>query len=287
MGLFGDLVKDAMGGFAKKPKVPLAPNVNPQQAQRDAISGNQLALPELEELAGDVNEFNVGQRRDMLRGSIPGYDKLTAGTSDLLDDWIHGRLSDDTASAIRRHANARAFAGGYGGGGAGSMKDFLEARDLGLGSVDLQRMGASAMPGYLGTMAQVALPRQFDPISWLISPEQQIRAQQWNEENRYGRDWLYNQLQAIPDPATAAIAQGVGGMVDTAASMIPYFGTFYSMSQGGAGGGTGGGLGDIGLGGGGGGSWLGSLFGGGGGGMGGGMMGDFGAGFGGGMMGMV
>src|SRR5690242_14355146 len=107
MGLFGTLVQDAMGGFAKKPKVPLAPYVNAQDAQMQATGGNQRALGGLEQLAGDVNEFNLGQRQSMLEGAIPGYKKLTGGASDLLSGWLSGQLSPDVASAVRRNSNAR------------------------------------------------------------------------------------------------------------------------------------------------------------------------------------
>lgn len=264
MGLFGDLVQQAMGGFPSKPKVPGAPNVNPQTAQQDSIAGNQRALPALEDLAGDVNQFNVGQRRSMLRGAVPGYDKLTGSASDTLGNWLNGILSPDVASAIQRSSNARSFSGGYGGSG---MADNLTSRDLGLTSLDMQKMGMSALPGYLSTMSNIAMPQQFNPAMDFVTPGQQIAAQQWNESNRYGHDWLQNQLDAIPDPARAAIAKDVGGMADTVGSMIPYFGAFYSMSQGGAGGGSGGGIGDL-FGGGMGGGMFG---GGGGGGAGGGM----------------
>lgn len=243
MGLFSDLIQQAMGTFPKKPNVPAAPNVNPQAAQSQSITGNQAALPGLEDLASATNQFNVGQRQSMLESAVPGYRKLTGGASNTLSDWLSGNLSPDVASAVRRNSNARSFAGGYGGSG---MADALQARDLGLTSLDLQKMGVSALPGYLGTTAQIGMPRQFDPAAGFISPMEQIEASQWNESNRYGRDWLQNQLDSLPDPARAAIAKDVGGMADTVGSMIPYFGSFYARSgngpssaagSGGAGGG--------------------------------------------------
>lgn len=278
MGLFGDLVKDAMGGFPSKPKVPQAPRVDTGAAHRRATEANVAALPGLEDLAGTVNEFNVGERRKLLRSAIPSYGAITGGAGSVLEDWLGGRLSPDVAAAVRRNAGARAYAGGYGGSG---MARNLTARDIGLTSLDLQKLGMSAAPGYLATVGQLGMPRQFDPTMAFLSPQEQIAAEKWNEENRFSTDWLTSQLKSLPDPATAAIAGDVGGMADAVGSMIPYFGAFYSMSQGGAGGGGGGGIG---------GGWLDSLFGGGGGiggGGAGGIMGDFGAGFGGGMVGMV
>lgn len=211
MGLFGDLVTNAMGGFPKKPEVPYAPSVSPQVAQTTAAKGNLATLPELESLADATNTFNVGQRRKMLDSAIPGYGKLTGQASDVLSGWLGGELSPDVASAVRRNANNRAFAGGYSGSG---MADSLTARDLGLTSLDLQKMGVQSLNPYLATTGQLGMPQEFLPQSQFVSTPEQIAAEQWNETNRYGRDWLQNQLDSIPDPAQAAIAKDVGGMVD-------------------------------------------------------------------------
>lgn len=245
MGLFGDLVQQALGGFPTKPSAPPAPNVNPQSAQRDAISGNQAALPGLEDLASATNTFNTGQGIARREAAAPGINRNIASESDLLNNWLSGVLSPDVASAVRGNANARSFAGGYGGSG---MADALQARDLGLTSLDLQKMGVGAMPGFVSA-SQAGIPAPFNPAAGFISPMEQIAAQQWNESNRYGRDWLQNQLDSIPDPARAAIAKDVGGMADTVGSMIPYFGAFYSMSGNGpasaSGAGAGGGFGSL------------------------------------------
>lgn len=251
-----------MGGFPSKPDVPSAPNVDPGVAQRAAVSNNQAALPGLEDLASGVNTFNTAQRRSMVDANIPGYENLTGGASGLLSNWLGGQISPDVASQVSRAAGARAYAGGYGGSG---MADNLQARDLGLTSLDLQRAGMSALPGYLNTINNIAVPRQFDPTTEFLSPQEQIAASQWNESNRYSRDWLQNQLNSIPDPYTAAISGDLGQMADTVGSMIPYFGSFYAMSGQGspaAANSTGAGMG---------GGWLDQLFGGMGGGGGGGV----------------
>lgn len=248
MGIFGDLIMQAMGGFPTKPSVPAAPNVNPQAAQSQSITGNQAALPGLEDLASATNQFNMNQRQQLLGQAIPNYRGLTGGASNTLSDWLSGNLSPDVASAVRRNANARSFAGGYGGSG---MADALQARDLGLTSLDLQKMGVSALPGYLGTTAQIGMPRQFDPAAGFISPMEQIAASQWNETNRYGRDWLQNQLDSLPDPGQAAIAKDVGGIGDVVGTaLLSYLGgglggvggAAMGAQMGGAGGGGAGGF---------------------------------------------
>lgn len=244
MGLFGTLVQDAMGGFPKKPKVPLAPYVSAQDAQQQAIGGNQRALGGLETLAGDLNEFNLGEFLKRREGAAPGINRNITAESDLLNNWLHGMLSPDVASAVRQAANAHAFAGGYGGGGAGSMSDFLNLRNYGLTSQAEQQAAIGAMPGFVAA-SQAGMPAQYNPAAGFISPAEQIASSQWNEANRYGRDWLQNQLNSLPDPGTAAIAQALGQEVDTGENFIrSYFG-LGGVGGSGSGGGRGGGGGGI------------------------------------------
>jgi hypothetical protein len=151
------------------------------------------------------------------------------------------------------------------------MADNLQARDLGLTSLDLQRQGASALPGYLATVGQLGMPQQYTPQMDFLNPAQQIGAEQWNETNRYGRDWLVNQLKAIPDPEKAAIAGDLGGIADVVgtaalAALGGVGGAAVGMGAG-AGASLGSSIGTAGGGGGGsgggmvGGGWLDSLFG--------------------------
>lgn len=235
MGLFGDLVTNALGGFPSKPEVPGAPNVNAQVAQGQATAGNQAALPGLEELASATNQFNVGQRQSMLNQAIPGYGGLTGQGSNVLSSWLSGNLSPDVASAVRRNAGSRAFAGGYGGSGMGEN---LTARDLGLTSTDLQKQGLQQLNPFVATTGQLGMPQQFLPQSQYVTTPEQIGINQWNETNRFGHDWLQNQLNALPDPATAAIARDVGGMVDPSMEVTSLLGDVYGGKGSGGGGGA-------------------------------------------------
>lgn len=210
--ILSDLITKAMGGYAKKPKVPLAPNVSGQDAQIQAAKGNLAALPDLEALADQTNQFNVSQYQKRMGQLIPGYEGIMGSASGNLGDWLNGVLSPDVASAVRRNANVRAFSGGYGGSG---MADNLQARDLGLTSLDLQKLGQSVLPGFIGA-SQIGAPAQFNPANDFMTTASQIGLSQWNENNRYGRDWLQNQLDAIPDPAKAAIAHDLGTLANPA-----------------------------------------------------------------------
>lgn len=251
MALFSDLIQQAMGGFPTKPNVPAAPNVNAQQAQTQANAGNQAALPGLEDLAGATNQFNTNQFLARREAAAPGITRNISNESDLLNNWLSGILSPDVASAVQRASNAKAFSGGYGGSG---MADNLTARDLGLTSLDLQKMGTSAMPGFISG-AQAGLPAQFLPQSQFVTTPEQIALNQFNETNRYSRDWLQNQLDSLPDPATAALSKDLGAMAPldafmpsqsnptgVAGGLSPFAGLIGQLFGGGGGGGGAAGL---------------------------------------------
>jgi len=210
--ILSDLITKSMGGYAKKPKVPSAPHVSGQDSQLQAAQGNIDALPKLETVADQTNQFNVDQRLKMWEQQLPGYKNLMGAGTDAITGWLNGQLSPDVASAVRNHAQARAVGGGYAGSGMG---DNLQARDLGLTSLDLQKMGTQALPGFLGA-SQIGMPAQYNPAGDFMTTTGQIGLNQWNENNRYGRDWLQNQLDAIPDPAKAAIAKDVGMLANPA-----------------------------------------------------------------------
>lgn len=191
-----------MGGYAKKPKVPMAPRVSGQQSQIQAAKGNLDALPYLQDLADQTNQFNVGKYQQRMGQLIPDYSRIMGGASGTLADWLNGVISPDVASQVRRNSNVRAFGGGYAGSGMG---DNLQARDLGLTSMNLQQQGLSALPGFVGA-SQLGAPAQWNPAQDYMSTEGQIGLNQRNENNRYNQEWLTNQIKALPDPATAARA---------------------------------------------------------------------------------
>lgn len=215
MGVFGTLVQGALGGFPTIPDAPAAPFVDPQSAQAASITGNMRALPDLMQLGSSVNQYNLAERAKLLSAGVPGYRAIADAGGEALAAGLRGELTDDLAREVSRRTNAQAFGGGYGGSGFGRA---LEARDLGRTSYDVQRAALAQAPGWLNTIGNLSVGQPFDVRSGFLSPEQQILASQWNETNRFNRDWLQNQLDSIPDPEQAALAQSVGSMTDLVAS---------------------------------------------------------------------
>lgn len=205
-GVFAELISPT-----RRPEVPQAPNVNPQTAQLASIQGNLAALSPLEQLASGVNMFNQQQRGQAVNQAIPGFAGLNSAASSDIQNMLNGVLPPDVSNAVSRNANAQAFAGGYGGSPAANN---LQARDLGLTSLNLQQQGLNALPGYLGSTANLLIPQQYNIASDFVTPQQQIAAQQYNENNRYGQQWLQNQINALPDPLMAAVGNFVGGLTN-------------------------------------------------------------------------
>lgn len=233
MGLFGDLVKGALGGFPTIPDAPEAPFVDPSQVQVDTIAGNQRALPALMELGEGINAYNLQQRAKAL-GSVPQFNEIAQQGSENLLSELRGELPDDVVNQVQRRSNATAYAGGYGGS---PMADNLIARDLGLTSLDLSTRARASAPNWLGSLYSMLVPPQFDVQSGFVSPGQGIASEQWNETNRFNRDWLQEQLDSIPDPEQAAIANGVGQITDLAAmAALGWAGGAVGGMLGGAGG---------------------------------------------------
>lgn len=229
-GIFNELISPT-----KYPKVPTAPNVNPQSAQRTSISGNLEALPALEQLGSQVDSYNLGQRTATLNRAIPGFSNLLAQGSANMNDWLHGTISPDVASAVNRSSNATAIAGGYGGSPAAAS---LQARDLGLTSLGLEEKATGALPGYLGGLANILTPHPFDVTSEFVSPGQQISAEQWNEINRYKTQAVQNEIDALPDPLMKAVGSFVGGLTNdvvNAAEMYFSGGAVSGIGTGGGG----------------------------------------------------
>jgi hypothetical protein len=230
-GIFNALISPQ-----KYPKVPAAPYVDPQQAQRRSIAGNLEALPALEQLGSNVNAYNQAQRTSALNAAIPGLSGMIAQGNQNETDWLHGRLGPTDVSAVLRGSNANAIAGGYGGSPAATN---LQARDLGLTEYGVEQAATAGLPGYLGGLASILVPKPFDVTSGMVSPGQEISADQWNELYRYKQQAVQNQIDALPDPLMKAVGGFVGGLTNdivNAAEMYGSGGAVSGIGTGGSGG---------------------------------------------------
>lgn len=206
--LIGGAVSGLLGGImgkGKKPNIPDFPTIDPDAEQRKAIAGNERNFAASAELATKTNAFNQGELQRMLRVAIPNYDELLGKGGKGISSMMSGELPQDVVSQIQRNSAERAGAGGFGSTGMGRN---LEARDLGLTSLQLTQTGLSSAERWMSGLKSLSVPGQFDVASMFLSPAQRIGVQSANNAGRFQRDSMAAQVAAAPDPTMAAI----GGM---------------------------------------------------------------------------
>ena len=206
-----------------------------QDEQGKAISANIANLPSAQQLASSVNKFNSDEILKMLRAAIPGYDNMVGKASGVIQSQLSGEVPQDVQNLIQSKAAARAVGGGYGGSG---LHGNLGLRDLGLTSLQMTQQGLNSASQWLQTMKATATAPQFNVASMFIDPATQLNFALADRTEKFNRNWMKNQIDAMPSPTEQA-AMGVLKNFDkltwSAAS------SFTGGMMGGMGGGMGGG----------------------------------------------
>lgn len=182
------------GGSPAAGSKPFVPNLKGSANQ--AIRGNISLLPNLRNLSGQVNQFNLNQLYNQLNKAIPGLSGLQANAAANIGSALAGELPPDVLNQILTNAAEFGVASGTGGGGRdvadiapGSLAGHAGLRSLGLSSLDQTRWGAGALTSALAGAPRVDL---LNPASFFITPEQQQEA-----------NWLNSLISAAPDPEAA------------------------------------------------------------------------------------
>lgn len=165
--------------------------------------------------------------------AIPGFaDILSQGGADTLSllqeakPLIEGEIPDDVKSQVLRSSAFQSLMGGTAGS---SMASALQARDLGLTSIDLMNKGANLLTAG-GNSAQrwasLAQGTILPPTASMYSPAwfAQFQAEQ-NAAKQATKQFKYN-VDAAPDPAWA-------GITGTAMNLL---GAYLGAGRGGGGG---------------------------------------------------
>lgn len=196
-GLIGGLL-----GGGKKPQIPAFTPIDIDAEQKAAIAGNAKSFSESAELTTRTNTYNQSELQRMLRVAIPGYDAIVGQQGKLVSSMLSGKLPEEVVSQVQRNAAERAGVGGYGGSGMGRN---LEARDLGLTSLQLTQQGLSAAERWLAGTKALAVPGQFDVSAMFLSPAQRVSATVANNTGQFNRDLMAANVAAAPDPTMRAI----------------------------------------------------------------------------------
>jgi hypothetical protein len=190
------------GIFGSTPSVPNLPTISLPGMQTQSIAANQAALPGAESLTSAANQFSEGQIASMLNFAVPGYSNMAGTASKNIQSMELGQIPGDVQSAIQESAAATSLGGGYGGSG---MARDLVARDLGLTSLNLMDKGMQTAQSWIGQMASIEEPQMTNVAQSFITPMQEY--QTTNEQNmqQFQRQWMANQVKAMPDPVMSGI----------------------------------------------------------------------------------
>lgn len=210
-GLAGGLL-----GSGKKAKVPKYQPVNATAEQGSAIAGNIANFGESSRLAEMTNNFNQDQLEAKLRRAIPNYDELINKSSKLISTGLSGELAPDVAGNIKRNAAEKSLAGGFGSSGASRN---LEARDLGLTSLDISQRSLDKAMQFVSTLKGVSVSANMGAESMFVTPAQRIAAASANSSNDYNAKLAAANASAGPDPMLSSIGgflSQIGGMAYSA-----------------------------------------------------------------------
>lgn len=219
--------------LSEKPKVPQYPTVDVPGEQMGAINQNIASLPRLQQLASQVNSFSSDELIKGLNKMFPGYSDILAKGTEILKSQQRGEIPDDVRRQIGRLSAERARAGGYAGS---EFADNLEARDLGLTSLDIIDRSMSTAERW---MAQAASRTpQFNFTSMFVTPQQRIELKARENAAKFGRDWMAAQINALPEPWEQALINLADNIEEIGQSVLS---SYAGGMMGGMGGGGGGG----------------------------------------------
>jgi hypothetical protein len=219
-----------------RPKVPTFTPIDVDEEQRLAIKGNQSNLQDAAQLAADTNEELATQWNAQLERMMPGYGAMLAKGTENIMASLAGYLPPGVEDYLQRQAAQRGVARGT----SGSEFDRMGlVRDLGLTSLQItdRALGSSAQ------WLQAATNRTpfMDFSQMFVSPMQRVGITQWNKAMKWNRDWLHNQIRAMPNQYQEAAAGFFDTVEETGRTFLVAWGSKQAGMGGGGGGGGGGG----------------------------------------------
>ena len=150
-------------------------NVNLQQQQFDAITGNLGAQSTIEDLLTRANTFQQGQANSLAEQAMPGYgalsQSLTARAQSMADNPYD--VPPEVTKNIERLAAERGISTGV----RGQANDFSLLRDFGVNSLQYGQanlQGAQSITGLLASIAPKVNP--MSPLAFYVSPQESAAA---------------------------------------------------------------------------------------------------------------
>lgn len=222
-----------------RPKVPDFIPIDITEEQLRAIAGNQANLQRASELGADTNEQLALQWNDQLERMMPGYGAMLAKGTENVMAGLRGELPEDVVNLIARNS---AEAGVVSGTSGSEFNKFGKLRNLGLTSLDMTQRALSSSAQWL--QSATARTPFMDFREMFMTPMQRIETEKWNKSMKWNRDWLHNQIRALPNQYQEAAAGFFDTVEETGRNFL--VGWAGQQAGGGGGGGAGGGGGQYG-----------------------------------------
>lgn len=172
------------GALLTKKKAPAAApyqNVNLQQQQQQAITGNAESEQNIETLLNRANSYTQQQAIDLMNKAVPGYTEyaknlLETGQKKLQNPYA---LPDDVTANLNRISAERGITRGT----AGQTNQYSALRDLGLNMLDYGNQNFQQAMQALTTVTGTA-PRisPMSPMSFYVTPAQNAQVAAGNAQ---------------------------------------------------------------------------------------------------------
>ena len=183
--------------FGKKPNIPAFVGVDIDKEQEGAIDANLRNVGKAGKLARLAAEQDQEALLQVMRGGISGYDKFVGSQKNVAEDFLSGRVPGDFAAKIADKAASRGISSGTSGSGA--IRN-LEARDLGLTSLDLMQRGYDMAERFVNQQHRTVVPKVMQVSSMFQTPAQRLAHKTQERDTKWTRDYLAAKTAAAPDP---------------------------------------------------------------------------------------
>lgn len=188
--------------FGSRANVPKLESLSLGDEQQKAISDNIAAAPEASKLAN----LTMDQIMSMLSRVDPNFQGKADKIGSNIDDMLAGKIPKDVSDERIRGSVGRAIEGGYSGSG---MENALIGRDLGLTSLDLMSKGLSQAESWLGAVERLLSPAMATFTGMFVTPMQEYSTHNEQNMQQFQRQWMKNQIAAMPDPVIRGIQDTV------------------------------------------------------------------------------
>lgn len=200
MPIFG-LIGALAGLKGEKPIVPETNRVSFGREYLTSARENINLIPTLQELTSKANKAMATEQLKAMEQFMPGSTALMTKGTKGISNLLSGELPSDVKSFLERKAGEYGVSAGT---GASSFTGAKGLRDLGLTSLQAFGQGLSAAQSWI---AMANSGNQLNFTGLLQNPAQRASIRYNENQAQFNRDWMANQVEAMPSPKQQAAMQ--------------------------------------------------------------------------------